>query len=130
MVLQVTSGVIGDLCEDALRTAPEECCGLLLGTGETIERALPTRNVAAEPLRHFEIDPAALLAAHKAARAGAPQVLGYYHSHPTGNPVPSATDVENSTGDLRIWAIVAGAEVAFWRDTGDGFEQIEPVIAR
>jgi len=54
-------------------------------------------------------------------RSGGPELMGYYHSHPTGHPVPSATDCEHSTGDFRVWAIVAGGEVAFWRDSGKGF---------
>jgi proteasome lid subunit RPN8/RPN11 len=121
MTLEVTSGTMATLLREADAAAPHECCGLLLGAGERIAEAVPTRNVAPQPLTHFEIDPAALLAAHKAARAGGPQVLGYYHSHPTGHAAPSATDREHSTGDLRVWAIVAGGEVAFWRDSEKGF---------
>lgn len=121
MALEVTSGAMATLLEEAVKAAPLECCGVLLGKGERIAQALPAANVSPEPLTRFEIDPATLLAAHKAARAGGPQVVGYYHSHPTGHPVPSATDCEHSTGDLRVWAIVADDEVAFWRDSGDGF---------
>jgi len=121
MALEVTSGVLATLLEEAQRTAPLECCGLLLGHEERIERAIPAANVSLEPALRFEIDPAALFKAHKAERAGGAQLLGYFHSHPSGHPVPSATDCEHSTGDLRIWAIVAGGEVAFWRDSGEGF---------
>ncbi|VWX47039.1 M67 family metallopeptidase [Novosphingobium sp. 9U] len=121
MTVEVTSGVLATLREEAERAAPRECCGLLLGQGRRIEQALPAANVSPEPLTRFEIDPIALLGAHKAARAGGPEVIGYYHSHPSGHPVPSATDCEHSTGDLRVWAIVAGGEVAFWRDSGNGF---------
>jgi len=124
MTNEVTSGVIATLRAEALRAAPRECCGLLLGQGDRIDMALPAANVSPEPELRFEVDPLALLAAHKAARGGGPQVLGYYHSHPSGHPVPSATDCEHSTGDLRIWAIVAGGEVAFWRDTGKGFTEL------
>lgn len=121
MEIRVTSGVLATLLQEAARASPEECCGLLLGTEGLIDQALPTANVASEPNIRFEIDPLALLAAHKTARAGGAQVIGYYHSHPAGHPVPSATDCEHSTGDSRIWAIVAGTEVAFWRDSGKGF---------
>jgi len=121
MEISVTSGVLATLVEEAARAAPQECCGLLLGAEGLIDQARPAANVASEPHIRFEIDPLALLAAHKAARAGGAQVMGYYHSHPTGHPVPSATDCEHSTGDSRIWAIVAGTEVAFWRDSGNGF---------
>ncbi|WP_368667107.1 Mov34/MPN/PAD-1 family protein [Novosphingobium sp. 18050] len=106
---------------EAKKAGDEECCGLLLGYGEQIEIAEVAANVAVNRRIHFEIDPFALLAAHKAARGGGPRVLGYYHSHPKGHPVPSATDCEHSTGDSRIWAIIADSEVAFWRDSGNGF---------
>lgn len=130
MVVEVTRDVLATLRAEAARAAPEECCGLLLGRGTPggagrIDAALPAANVADRPRLRFEIDPAALLAAHRAARQGGPQVLGYYHSHPAGHPVPSAVDCEHSTGDLRIWAIVAEGQVAFWRDSGKGFSPMD-----
>ncbi|MCB2078545.1 MAG: M67 family metallopeptidase [Novosphingobium sp.] len=125
MTLQVTSGVLATLREEAARAAPEECCGLLLGQGETITEARRADNVADNRLHRFEIDPMALLSAHKAARAGGQQVLGYFHSHPQGHPVPSATDCDHASGDDRVWAIVAGGEVAFWRDGEGGFSPVE-----
>ena len=129
MVLQVTSGVIATVIAEAATAAPAECCGILLGR-EAITQALPAANLAADPLRRFEIDPAALIAAHRAARAGGLPVVGYYHSHPSGHPVPSATDCEHAGGDGSVWAIVApdragaGSDVAFWRDGPRGFEAL------
>lgn len=115
------------LLGQALAAVPHECCGLLLGSGNRIARIVPAANVAEDPARHFAIDPRALIDAHRAARAGGPQVLGYYHSHPAGPATPSATDRAEAAGDGRIWAIVApgGAEAAgdvtFWRDDETGF---------
>jgi proteasome lid subunit RPN8/RPN11 len=43
-------------------------------------------------------------------------VIGYFHSHPTGAPVPSATDRAMAARDGRIWAIIAGNDVRFWAD--------------
>lgn len=100
---------------------PHEACGLLLGHGSHIAQAIPTANVAADPLHHFEIDPAALIAAHRAARAGGPHVLGYFHSHPNGLARPSATDQAQAAGDGRIWAIVAQGAVTLWCDAPSGF---------
>ena len=109
----------------AAQTHPHECCGLLLGEGATIAHAHPTANVHPEPARHFEIDPAALIAAHKAQREGASQVVGYYHSHPTGDPHPSATDRRCAAHDGKVWAIVAPAqgnwEIRFFRDGEEEF---------
>lgn len=128
MNVEVTSDVIARLHEESASAHPRECCGILVGEAgqgiDRIEEAIPAANVAADPTRHFEIDPATLLAAHKTARQGGAKVLGYYHSHPVGHPVPSATDCEHSTGDLRVWAIIADGQVAFWRDTGNGFAPI------
>jgi hypothetical protein len=69
MDLELTSGALATLLEEATMAHPRECCGLLLGQGARIERAVPAANVHPDPERHFEIDPAALIAAHRAARA-------------------------------------------------------------
>jgi proteasome lid subunit RPN8/RPN11 len=128
MEFAVTSGVMATLLEEAARAAPEECCGLLLGMDGQISEARPADNIAQDRLKRFEIDPLALLAAHKAARAGGPQVIGYYHSHPEGHPAPSATDCEHASGDARLWAIVSQGTVAFWRDGKQGFEAVEATL--
>src|ERR1700741_2973666 len=120
MPIEVTSDLIAPLLAEAARAAPAECCGLLLGRAGRIVEARPAANVAADPLLRFEIDPAALFAVHREARAGGPELIGYYHSHPSGHPRPSATDCEHASGDDRAWAIVAGGAVAFWRDSTDG----------
>lgn len=138
MDLVVTSGVIATLREEAARAHPAECCGLLLGGGGRIVRAVPTANVHADPRAHFEIDPAALIAAHRAAREGGDPVAGYYHSHPNGLPRPSATDAAMASGDGRVWAIVSGGgaeagraegDITFWRDDHKGFERLSTSIA-
>ncbi len=95
---------------------------MLLGVAPRITEARETRNVHPTPQTHFEIDPQALIDAHRAARAGTgPQVLGYFHSHPAGPPAPSATDRASASGDGRVWAIIAGRDVKFWMDGEQGF---------
>lgn len=125
----VTSGTIATLLEEATAAHPHECCGLLLGRENLIERAVPCRNVHPDPARHFEIDPAALIAAHRAARGGGPQVLGYYHSHPNGRAAPSQEDFASAERAGRIWAIIAGGDVLWWRDGPDGFERLSLRVA-
>ena len=121
MDIRVTRAVMKALLSHAARAAPAECCGILLGHDALIEEARPTANVAADPLRRFEIDPQALVDAHRAARAGGPQVVGYFHSHPGGRPEPSAVDRASAAGDGMVWAIVGETAVAFWRDEEAGF---------
>lgn len=125
VVLAIARQAIDSILAHAESDHPSECCGLLLGGGGRIERAQPTANVHPEPARHFEIDPRALIDAHKAARAGGPEILGYYHSHPGGDPRPSATDRARAAHDGKVWAIVAptqgGWEIGFFRDGEEGF---------
>ena len=125
----VTSGVIATLLDESARAAPREACGLLLGHGQRIAAALPTTNLAADPLTRFEIDPAALFAAHRAARSHGPQLIGYYHSHPTGVTIPSPCDRQQAPGDGRVWAIVAAGRIGWWRDIGGHFAEIAVQIA-
>jgi desampylase len=124
MEIAVTSGAKATLIKEAQRAHPLECCGLLLGQGNMIVEARPCANIHTDPERHFEIDPAALIAAHRAARSVGPQLLGYYHSHPVGTAEPSATDRAMASGDGRVWAIAAGGVVSWWRDGAQGFEAL------
>jgi proteasome lid subunit RPN8/RPN11 len=120
--------VIDALLAEAARAAPHEACGLLLGRSP-IAAIRPTANVAADPAHRFEIDPAELIAAYKAERAGGPALAGFYHSHPSGSALPSPTDRLNAGGDGRIWAIVGSGEVRFWRDCAEGFVALSSVPA-
>jgi proteasome lid subunit RPN8/RPN11/predicted GIY-YIG superfamily endonuclease len=128
--LVVARTAIETILTEAARAHPNECCGLLLGRGESIDRVEPAANVHSDPLRHFEIDPQVLVDAHRAARAGGPRVIGYYHSHPTGFAEPSATDRELAAGDGRVWAIVGEGGVTFWRDDEGGFAALSYTVER
>ncbi|WP_088185662.1 M67 family metallopeptidase [Sphingobium sp. Z007] len=92
-----------------------EVCGLLLGSDDRIEAIAPAANVAVDPARHFELDPAVLIAAHRAARSGGPRIIGHYHSHPSGITAPSATDAACAAPDGNLWLIVGAGEAALWR---------------
>lgn len=124
MIAEVTSAVLERILAEAAAAHPRECCGILLGEDTAIRALEPARNLHPAPETHFEIDPRALIDAHRAARAGGPQVAGYYHSHPHGPAEPSATDRAMAARDGRIWAIAGEGEVRFWRDDEAGFEPL------
>lgn len=121
---QVTSEVVKALEEAARRAFPQEACGILLGEGAVINRFEETRNVHPSPQTHFEIDPEALVAAHRSAREDGPKVLGYFHSHPKGPAKPSKTDQEQAAGDGKLWAIWGEERLGFWRDDPSGFRKV------
>jgi len=92
-----------------------------------------TENVTEDPERRFEIDPAALFAALRAERAGGPKIVGYWHSHPSGDATPSATDAAMAAADGRLWLIVAGEAATLWRAVEAGalhgrFDAVELVV--
>ena len=87
---------------------------MLLGAAGRIDAVRPASNVAPDPSRHFELDPAVLIAAHRAARDAGPAVIGHYHSHPSGVAVPSATDAACAAPDGTLWLIVAGDVARLW----------------
>ena len=116
------------MLEFARAAFPREACGLLLGDRKRIEAATQAINVHPEPLRHFEIDPASLIAAHKAAREGGPQVLGYWHSHPNGLAAPSDVDRAHASGEGRVWAIVANGAISLWVDAPNGFTALSYAV--
>ncbi len=127
--LTLTSGVADAIATAAKKAAPNEACGLLLGREAHIDEVRETANVAQDPSRHFEIDPVALIAAHKDARAGGRQIIGYFHSHPKGPALPSATDSAMAAPDGRVWAIVGESGDIGWFISGsDGFTAISPRI--
>lgn len=120
MALLIAITLRDDLVAAAAAAPAREICGLLLGDAVRVEALAPCRNVADDPARRFEIDPAALIAAHRVARAGGPQVIGHYHSHPSGDAMPSSRDAADATPDGSVWIIVAGDRVTAWRAVDDG----------
>ena len=129
MAIRVSRPVIDRLLDAAAGAAPGECCGILLGAAGSIDEARPAANVATDPRRRFEIDPQALVDAHRAARNGGPQVLGYFHSHPAGPAEPSAADRAQAAHDGSVWAIVGAGGVTFWRDEEAGFAPLSYTVA-
>ncbi|MFN9546824.1 MAG: M67 family metallopeptidase [Cyanobacteriota bacterium] len=96
--------------------APEEACGLLLGPRWRVVRFWPCRNVwvpADDRHRRFAIDPREQLLAQKWARQRGWEVLGSLHSHPQGEPVPSATDRALAVPPALL-VIQGVAELACW----------------
>lgn len=114
MLLRISSKSIAAIRAHAAETPGVEVCGLLFGTVEAVERVQRCKNVADKPATRFEIDPAALIAAHKAERAGGAKLIGHYHSHTNGVCAPSETDRAEALDAGRYWLIIAGAEIGVW----------------
>ncbi len=110
MTLAIDGADLAAIRAAAVAAYPHECCGLLMGRHEAgawmVEEVIACANVAIEPARRFEVDPKALIAAHRAARETGRELIGPYHSHPNGHDRPSDHD--------RAWAAEAGVDGEVW----------------
>ena len=129
MSVRISRATLVEVLAHVAAEPDREVCGLLFGTADQIDSAEPAGNVAADPARHFEIDPAALFAAIRAERGGGPPIAGHYHSHPSGSAAPSVHDAAAAYQPGRLWLIVAGGDAALWREVSGGAVQgvFEPV---
>ena len=114
---------------------PNECCGLLIGSAWSVQRALRARNLRPSPNRYL-VDPTDHCAALRSARASGLEVVGVYHSHPAGSLRPSAVDRREASYREFVYLIVSprpavdgAADLAAYRLTTDGFQEIAVKIA-
>ncbi|PWR21695.1 Mov34/MPN/PAD-1 family protein [Zavarzinia compransoris] len=126
--IRLTRAVLGAVCAHARAALPAECCGLLLGpAGAPVlaDEAVASANLApAGGLDAFEIDTALHLALQRRARDAGRRILGLYHSHPGGLPIPSARDRAGAWDHGLVWLIVGdGGIVRAWRPGVHGFTE-------
>ncbi|MGQ0736553.1 MAG: Mov34/MPN/PAD-1 family protein [Acidobacteriota bacterium] len=115
------------LVAHARDAAPHECCGLLIGTQTEIVAARRARNLASDPTRRYLIDPQDHFQALRESRAMGLELIGAYHSHPQGAPVPSPTDRAEGFSQF-LYVIVGHAcecpVLAAWVWTDGNFSQV------
>lgn len=131
MRVRISRCVVEIIQREAAEAVPREACGLLFGSEDVIDAAEVAENVAENPEYRFELDPGALFAALRAERAGGRKIVGYWHSHPSGDVRPSASDAAMAAADGKLWVIAGGDEVMCWRSGASGihgrFERVELV---
>ena len=94
---EISEAVRTALIEHCVAALPNEACGYLVGDPAVgrVDRFVPITNAAASPTR-FRFEPHEQLAAERTIDEAGEQVVGIAHSHPTGEPVPSAVDVADA----------------------------------
>lgn len=93
--MRVTQEVLNRMTVEARTHAPQECCGLLAGRGDTITHVFPAPNALASTTE-FEIAPQELFRIFRAMRDSGLEHLGIYHSHPHSENAPSPRDIERA----------------------------------
>lgn len=94
-MLILQSNISEMLCAHAQTEYPRECCGILLGERDggrkTVRRIIETENAVGgeHGTAHFRIDPLAIAKAEREPF----EILGFYHSHPDCEAIPSKEDI-------------------------------------
>lgn len=93
MHVVITESTYQSILSQALRDAPIESCGYLLGTDkETATENYPMTNVDHSD-EHFSFDPKEQFAVLKYARQKGLKIVGNWHSHPASPSRPSQEDL-------------------------------------
>jgi proteasome lid subunit RPN8/RPN11 len=124
-VLRVPAAELGRIGVHGAETFPEEACGFLLGratedgTSKEVVTARPAQNEKEdERHRRYLISPLEVMRADEEAARRGLDLIGFYHSHPTGIARPSDFDRQHAWPwySYVIVAVTYGkpGEVASW----------------
>ena len=103
--MKIARSMLDEIVEHAVRDAPNECCGLVVGHDGTATGVRALENLAASPFR-FDVDGRELIA-FAFADDGEEELTAIYHSHTRSAPYPSQTDVNFAAGWPGVeWLIV------------------------
>jgi proteasome lid subunit RPN8/RPN11 len=79
--------------------APLEACGLLAGIDSTVEKIFLVQNQACSPIRYV-MNPKEQLNAFTWIESHRMNLLGIFHSHPTGPETVSPTDIADAAYEV------------------------------
>lgn len=104
-MLRISRSLVDQMIAHTRQEAPDECWGLLAGTGEQVLAVYPCANGAEPDERPFRYrtEPNSQRQADDAIGAAGLEIVGIYHSHTHTQPFPSPTDISEANpflGDI------------------------------
>ena len=124
-ILKMQSAHWQSMRRHVIAQAPLEACGLLAGKQNVVEAVLRVRNAEKSPVR-FRMDPQEQLNAFEWIETNGLDLVGIYHSHPSGPEIASATDIAKATYEAVhiIWSRSRRTWKArgFWIEAGEATE--------
>jgi proteasome lid subunit RPN8/RPN11 len=94
--IKIPRRIVAELITHALEDDPNECCGLLLGTGDDADELHRMSNVNKKPISRYTMQSGELLEAQEKAKNSDREFVAIYHSHTFTQGYPSLTDVKNA----------------------------------
>lgn len=96
MPLKIPRRLIAEMISHALEDDPDECCGVLVGSGDSALKSRRMKNVHGNRVSRYSMDPLELMDVQRDADAAGQQFVAIYHSHTYTQAYPSETDVGNA----------------------------------
>lgn len=106
MTIGISESIQQDMIAHARSEYPNECCGYVLGVGNTCEYVYKMTNIDHSPV-HFSFDPKEQFSAIKYARSNQQELLVVYHSHPDTAPELSEEDMRLLNDPNMVYVIVS-----------------------
>ena len=110
--MQIPRDVHDELLAHAREDAPNECCGLVGGSGGVAKTVYRARNTEASPLR-YNLDPKDQFRIMSEMDARGEELSAIYHSHTKSPAYPSQTDINLALMDRREDGEVVGKAPLF-----------------
>lgn len=92
-MVRIPRSILQGMIEHARKESPLECCGILSGKDQTVEKAFALKNAEKSPIR-YSIPPQEQLRVFEEMEKESMEMIAIYHSHPHSIPFPSETDVK------------------------------------
>ncbi len=97
-MLRLLTDSVREIETHAVRSLPEECCGVLIGSRTTnaadVRRVVRAKNITTgDPRCHYQVDWQTLFESLNSSRSDGESIVGFYHSHPDGSSRPSQKDL-------------------------------------
>jgi [CysO sulfur-carrier protein]-S-L-cysteine hydrolase len=123
--MKISEDLIDEMVAHAREDLPNECCGLIGGTGDMAQTLYRARNAFASPFS-YRVDPAdQYRIIEKEMRDRGEELVAIYHSHTKSSAYPSQTDLnEAASWPEQVYLIVSLADPeapdvkAFWLKDG------------
>ena len=101
LMLRIPKAVLNEIHAHMEETYPHECCGLIVGRGDSQVRVAETSrrcgNLNTErAVDRYELDPKDMLAVQHEFDGGPFDIIGIYHSHPDHPSQPSQFDTDHA----------------------------------
>lgn len=107
MNLTIPRTVLHGFFEHARQCAPEEACGMVLGSRDgAVDEIIPVTNIDHDPM-HYTMNPIEQLRVQKEARRSGRSNIAMVHSHPKGPPRMSKEDLKLAYSPGMVWLLVS-----------------------